>query len=148
MFRVLRPGGHFLTEQLGGFHYIDLNRVLSAPWDRNASWKLQAALDAMRQAGFIVEHAQEAFPLVGFADIRAVIYYLRRVPGQIPDFQVDRYRPRLWLLYQTIQHAKSLYVRGHRFFLEATKALTIDCGSQLKQPLSKAGTFGGVNNSA
>jgi len=132
VFRILRPGGHFFTEQRGGFHYIDLNRVLQAPWDRNASWNLQAALDAMRQTGFIVEDAQEAFPLVGFADIQAVIYYLRLVPGQIPDFQVDRYRSRLWLVYQTIQHAKALYVEGHRFFLEATKTASIDCGSHLK----------------
>jgi len=121
VFRVLRPGGHFLTEQLGGFHYIDLNRMLHAPWDRNPSWNLQVALDAIGQAGLIVEHAQEAFPLVGFTDIRAVIYYLRLNPWQVPDFQVDRYRPKLWLFYRTIQHAKAVYVAGHRFFLEATK---------------------------
>ena len=65
--------------------------------------------------------AREAVPLTGFADVGAVVYYLKAIPWQIPDFSVDLYFDRLKELERRARTEGCIVVRGHRFLLDATK---------------------------
>jgi len=72
-------------------------------------------------AGFRVGTAREEWPLYTFTDVGAVVYQLRMVPWQIPDFTLDRYDSALRRLDARIRADGPLRVHSHRFLLHATR---------------------------
>lgn len=122
VFRILRPDGIFITQQVGARNNQRLNELLQDPVTlSHAHWNLAYALQWLRQAGFqILEHYEE-FPEARFTDIGAVVYYLKAIPWQIPDFTVERYRDRLLAIHRHIQQTGALRVKEHRFYIEAKK---------------------------
>lgn len=123
VWRILKPGGTFVTQQVGGDNDSALNRLLGAPLDEHeaAAWRLAPAVEAMRKAGFEIRAQGEAFPVSRFFDVGAVVYYLKCIPWQIPDFTVERYYPALVKLHERIQTEGYLDVPSHRFYFEARK---------------------------
>lgn len=118
--RVLEPGGTFLTQQVGGAHYQELNRLLGAP-ELPSAWNLNFAVRQMEEAGFDVVAQGEQFPETTFTDIGAVVYYLKAVPWQMPGFSADTCMDRLVALHARITSQGDLRVQGHYFYLEAVK---------------------------
>lgn len=123
--RVLRPGGRFITQQVGGENDSDLNRLLAASQPDNGYgfWTLDYARAQLVAAGFTMTHADEAFPVKRFADAGALAYYLKAVQWQIPDFDVDRYFPRLREAHRRSESAGGISSRAHYFVLVAEKPL-------------------------
>ena len=128
--RILRPGGRFVIQQVGGRNNTDLNAMLGAPKAGQPglsmpvgtpTWDLAHARRALEEAGVEVRDAREAFPLARFADVGAVVYYLKAIPWQIPDFSVDLYFDRLKELERRARSEECIAVRSHRFLLDATK---------------------------
>jgi SAM-dependent methyltransferase len=120
--RVLRPGGRFLTQQVGGRDNVRLNQLLGAGGARQyADWDLSHAVRELEDAGLRIADAREEFPETVFADVGAVVYYLKAVPWQIEGFSVDEYREPLLALHQTIQADGGLVVTSHRFLVEAER---------------------------
>ncbi len=120
--RVLKPGGTFITQQVGGEDDLDLNRLLGAddvhPF---AHWTAEFAANQLRDSGWKVDEVREDFPFTRYFDVGAIIYYLRAVPWQIEDFTVERYREQLWALHQRIGRDGYVDIRNHRFLLVARK---------------------------
>ena len=118
--RVLRPGGTFITQQVGGKNDIDLNELLGAPpADDYSDWTLDRAMDDLNRAGLIVVDSQESFPATRFYDIGALIFYLNAVPWQIEDFSVEKHRVQLYDIHVLIEQQGWLEVSGHRFLIRA-----------------------------
>lgn len=122
VFRVLRPGGRFITQQVGGENCMDLNRALGdhQPY-QYAYWTRDYIVDKLRQAGFTIVDAREHFPPLTFFDIGAVVFYLNAVPWQLPGFSVEAYRQPLLELHRRILNEGRLVIREHRIFLEVVK---------------------------
>jgi hypothetical protein len=115
--RVLHDGGIFCTQQVDGRNMEDLYSLFD----------METAYPHVNLAGFQQElervglHIQEALDWQGkvtFADVSALIYYLRAVPWEAPaDFTVQGYK----------QVLIDLHTRGtltftiRRFYLQATK---------------------------
>lgn len=51
-----------------------------------------------------------------------MVYYLRAVPWQIPDFTVEGYRERLVALHERMAREGGLHVAAHLFYIEACRA--------------------------
>ena len=120
--RVLRPGGTFITQQVGGEDDLDLNRLLGADATHPyAHWTATHASDELRAVGFELLHQREAFPFTRFYDVGAIAYYLKAVPWQIPDFSVERYRDQLRALHDRLVAEGYVDIRNHRFLLIARK---------------------------
>jgi SAM-dependent methyltransferase len=120
--RVLRSGGRFLTQQVGGRDNIRLNQLLGAAGARQyADWDLGRAVDELEEAGLRITDAREEFPETVFVDVGAVVYYLKAVPWQIDGFSVDEYREPLLALHQMMQADGGLVVTSHRFLVEAER---------------------------
>lgn len=121
--RVLRPGGRFITQQVGGKDGTDLNKLLKAPNPGFGmlDWDLEHARAQLETASFKVVKADEEFPLTSFTDVGAIAYYLKAIPWQIPDFTVNLYSDRLEGLEHRVQAEGSIKVRSHRFLLVAEK---------------------------
>lgn len=125
LYRVLRPGGFFITQQVGGRDNIQLNTLLGSTHTTHeyAAWDLLVAHQQLTDVGFEMIAQGEAFPATRFYDIGALVYYLRAIPWQIPDFSVARYEPALYDLHRAIQTTGALKVDSHRFFLHAQRPL-------------------------
>ncbi|MCL4870554.1 MAG: class I SAM-dependent methyltransferase [Anaerolineae bacterium] len=122
LWRIVKPGGRVLTQQVGDTNDNDLNRLLGAPLPTaDSPWNLAYAAAQMSAAGFTIAQAEEAFPPVTIYDVGAIVYYLKAIPWQIPDFDAAAYRSQLLTLHQQIQVAGPLRLSSHRFYFIADK---------------------------
>ena len=122
VWRVLQPGGRFVTEQVGAKIHLRLNELLQDqvlyPY---ADWVLEKAVGELEACGFEILEQREEYPETVFLDIGAIVYYLRAIPWQIPGFSVAAYRERLWAVYELIREEGGLVVFSHLFYVEARK---------------------------
>lgn len=124
VWRVLRPGGRFITQQVGGGNDNDLNRALGAPENITwANWHLASARAELEAVGFTITRTREAFPLKHFTDVGAIAYFLKAVPWQIPDFTIERYFPQLQALQRRCEIEGGVEVRQHRFLIVAERPM-------------------------
>lgn len=119
--RVLTGDGLFLTQQVGGRDLDELNAALGAPPREGRDWDLARAGAALAGAGLVAEWSAEAWPRTTFHDVGALVLFLRYVPWQVPDFDVDRYARRLRALHEEMARGRPLTARAHRFALSASK---------------------------
>jgi SAM-dependent methyltransferase len=120
--RVLRPGGRFVTQQVGGRDNVRLNQLLGAREEREFdAWTLDSAVQQLEDAGLRFVEGHQEFPETVFFDVGAVVFYLRAIPWQIADFTVEKYRERLAALHDQIQADGCVAVTSHRFHVEARK---------------------------
>ena len=119
--RVLRPGGVFVTQQVGGRDLCELNEVLGGTVHEFDDWDLGAAHAQLMQAGMnVLECREEMLPGL-FRDVGAVVLFLRITPWQIPHFDVTTYEPSLRALHKHIQSEGLFKIHHHRFFITARK---------------------------
>jgi SAM-dependent methyltransferase len=121
IFRILRPGGRFITQQCGGRNYAGLNDLLGLPPPRFASWNLSNARAQLQAVGFELLDAREHFTHVRFHDVGAIVYFLKAAPWQAPDFAMQKFRNRLAELHSQIENAGPLAIQAHHFLIEARK---------------------------
>ena len=122
VYRVLKPHGRFITQQVGGRDNIELNEWLQDKVQLSyGTWDLATAVHGLAQAGFQLATQREEFPLTTFNDIGAVVYYLKAIPWQVDGFEVETHRQQLWALHGHIQASGSFTAHSHRFYIEATK---------------------------
>lgn len=122
--RVLRPGGQFVTQQVGSTNLQGLNQRLGAPTD-GEEWTLKRARQELEAAGLTTARAEEAFPVARFLDVDGIVYLLKAVSWQVPDFTVDRYFEQLRDLDAEIRSHGSIEVTTHRFLVVARKRNTM-----------------------
>jgi len=119
--RILKHGGHFVSQQVGNRNNTGLNEQLGAAVSTVQAWSLEIALAELRNYPFLIENALEEFPETVFHDVGAVVFYLKAIPWQIPGFDVRKYRAELKELYYRMNTSGGLKTYAHRFFLKARK---------------------------
>jgi len=118
--RLLQPGGCFLTQQVGGQDNLELNKKIQSNQQGSyANWNLLTACQQLERSGLTVELQKEKFPVTEFYDIGAVVYYLKAVPWQIPDFSVAKYRKELEKIHKQMEQEGKFAVTSHRFLIKA-----------------------------
>lgn len=121
--RLLKPGGTFLTQQVGDADCIELNEFLGAPlMEEPGDWSLSSERESLERAGLQVIRTEETEFETLFFDIGAVVYYLKIVEWQFPDFSVEKYRDRLLAMHQLIEEEGAFEVTSQRFLIEALMA--------------------------
>ncbi|MDP7988900.1 class I SAM-dependent methyltransferase [Bacillus sp. MHSD_36] len=121
--RILSPNGIFLTQQVGGLDCAELNEQFNAPLNNEfANWSLEVACSELKENGFTILEAKEEFPFQRFYDIGAIVYYLKAIPWQIPDFTVEGYYEELYLIHEIILQKGYFDVKQHRFLIKAIRS--------------------------
>jgi SAM-dependent methyltransferase len=119
--RVLSTKGTFITQQVGGNDCNEINKALGTPVnDEFLHWNLEFARRELELQGFDVIEWKEEEPYQRFYDIGALVYYLKAIPWQVPDFTIDRYYDALFTIHNTIQTKGYFEVKTNRFLLLAT----------------------------
>lgn len=124
IYRVLKPGGRYLTQQVGGLNCIELNRFLTAgePVEPEYGfYTLDYARSDLESAGLRLLDAREAYPRWTFRDVAGVVFYLKVISWQIPGFSVEKYRHKLYEIHQIIRREGGFTVREHRLLIEAAR---------------------------
>lgn len=122
VFRVLKPGGRFITQQVGGRNNRYLNDLFEiGPAFDNSSWTLERAVQEALEAGFQMVDRREAFPAARFYDVGALVFYLRAISWQIEGFSVEAFRSKLFEIHLLIESQGWLETGEHRFLIEAVK---------------------------
>lgn len=124
LFRVLKPGGIFLTEQIGERNNALLARRCMPgcrPTDSKRRRHVCAECEAFASAGFTVLDAVEYFPKLHFFDTGAIVYYASIVRDEFPCFSVERCREELFALEQERLERGYVESMGHRYFIVAQK---------------------------
>jgi SAM-dependent methyltransferase len=124
VFRILAPGGKFITQQVGEINDQELKHLLGAPDNPDeVPWNLGFATHQLKEIGFKIIEARECFPETRIFDAGAVVYYLKAIPWEVPDFTVEKYYEPLARLYERIQKNGYLSVKSHRFLVVAKKEI-------------------------
>lgn len=119
--RVLRPGGTFLSQEIGTDSNAELYEAIAGPIPPGEKRSAERSAAAAAEAGLtVVDLRSESLPVV-FYDVGAVVYFLRKVIWTIPDFSVDRYRAELAAMHERIVADGSFASRAERFLIEARK---------------------------
>jgi SAM-dependent methyltransferase len=121
--RVLRPGGTYLSQDVGAGSVAELTEFLMGPQpddggpSRDPKWSVLAA----ERAGLTVTSLREFRGLMEFGDIAAVVHFLRKVIWIVPGFTAAAYRDRLLQLHEHIESRGSFTATTARFLIEAVK---------------------------
>jgi SAM-dependent methyltransferase len=120
--RILKPGGVFITQQVGGLDNLELNQILQSKISFEfIHWGLAAALAGLYEADFDVEVAEKAVLRSTFRDIGAVVYYLKAIPWQIEGFDPETHAEGLCKLHNIIEMQGKFTATAHRFLVIARK---------------------------
>ncbi len=121
--RILKPQGTFLTQQVGSLDNIDINRFLGTPIKQSAKeWELDKKIRYLQEAGFQILCAEEETLNSQFDDIGAIVFYLKIISWQIPDFSVKKYHDRLLALHNHIEKQGPFVSKAHRYLVIAQKS--------------------------
>jgi SAM-dependent methyltransferase len=122
IYRTLKPGGRFITQQVGGLNNLEINQVLedaiSFPF---TSWSLVSTETELSAAGLIVDRAESAALGTQFLDIGALVYYLKAIPWQVEGFNTESHAEKLVRLHNYIERQGSFSTTAHRFLILAHK---------------------------
>lgn len=122
LFRLLKKGGLFITQQVGGDNDRDLvERVLPGTPKPFPNLYLEEQLRVFRGAGFRILRGEEAYRPIQFFDVGAFVWFARVLPWEFPDFSVERCFAGLWGMQEEIQQRGRVEGTVHRYLIVAEK---------------------------
>ncbi|MGW5559762.1 class I SAM-dependent methyltransferase [Micromonospora sp. NPDC003944] len=119
--RVLRPGGTFLSQQIGAGTMRELSEAILGPLPPPTQRHPEHAAAAAEAAGLRVVDLRRATLRATFADIGAVVWFLRKVVWTVPGFTVESYRAPLHALHRRIAKEGPFVTHAQRFLIETTR---------------------------
>jgi SAM-dependent methyltransferase len=119
--RVLRPGGHYFSQQIGAGSNRELTDFMMGPQPVSPARDPRRAVAAAEAAGLAVTDLREQALRTVFNDVGAVVYFLRKVLWTVPGFTVEGYREQLRRMHEQIQARGPFVAHAQRFLIEARK---------------------------
>jgi SAM-dependent methyltransferase len=121
MARILKPGGVFLTQQVGGDNLQDLAAAFGAglAYPMNT---LEHRCEELRALSFEVRRAESWRGHVTFADVGAIAYFLKAIPWVVEGFDVQVHGAALQALHERQQAGRPLRFTYSRFLIDAVMA--------------------------
>ena len=121
--RVLKPGGVFITQQVGAENDRELVELLLDPVPELPfpGQVLSIVRERFENAGFEVLKDGEAFRTIRFWDVGALVWFARVIVWEFPGFCVRDCLPGLYRAQELLERDGVIEGRTHRFFLAARK---------------------------
>jgi SAM-dependent methyltransferase len=122
VYRILKHDGTFITQQVGDNDLEDLRMQLgSRDAEGDVPWKLEACKGYLVDAGFQIVAAKEHIGISRFYDIRALVYLLKALPWDFPDFDPFKWRDQLLNIHIKMLEDGYFDSTKHRFFVIVRK---------------------------
>lgn len=119
--RVLKPGGMFITQQVGSRNCILLETRINKEPLHHQVFSLESELPKFRDCGFSVQFADECFPTLRFFDVGAVVYWAKVIQWSFPGFSVEKNFEQLCVLQEELDRKGVVSDLEHRFIIVAQR---------------------------
>ena len=121
-YRVLKPGGLFITQQVGTENDRELVKLLCGETEMPfPEQNLDVTSRKFREAGFSALRGEEYFGPIRFFDVGALVWFARIIQWEFPDFSVDTHLDNLLNAQKILEEHGSINGSIHRFLLVARK---------------------------
>ena len=122
IFRVLKPGGLFVTQQVGAENDRELVELLCGDTELPFPEQyLNITAEKFEKAGFSILRGEECFHPIRFFDVGALVWFARIIQWEFPGFSVETHLDRLMKAQRILEEKGSVDGRIHRFLLVARK---------------------------
>ena len=123
IYRVLKQGGLFITQQVGAENDRDLVELLlkpapPIPFPEN---RLRLVAEKFEDSGFEILRGEEVFRSIWFWDVGALVWFARVIPWEFPGFSVDSCLDSLLAAQGRLEKEGVISGTIHRFLLVARK---------------------------
>lgn len=122
IYRILKPGGIFITQQVGAENDRELVELLlpgtPLPFP---DWYSDKVSQQLAGAGLALMKREEAFGPIKFYDVGALVWFARIIEWEFPDFSVEKCLPQLIKAQELLEKCGYTEGRTHRFLLVAKK---------------------------
>ena len=120
--RVLKPGGLFLTQQVGAENDRELVELLCGHTDMPFPEQyLKITEERFSQPGFEILDGRECFRPIRFYDVGALVWFARIIEWEFPGFSVDGCLDSLLSAQRILEENGVIQGQIHRFFLLCAK---------------------------
>ncbi len=122
IYRILKPGGLFITQQVGENNDRELVEMLLPDSPKAfAGHNLKSQVELFEKAGFEMLEQNEAFRPITFYDTAALVWFAKIIEWEFVDFSVDRCFDKLLEVEKEIAQNGSVCGNIHRFYFVAKK---------------------------
>lgn len=123
IYRVLKPNGLFITQQVGAENDRGLVELLysSLPDSPAPDNYLSITEQKFIDTGFMIMKGQEAFRPIKFYDVGALVWFARIIEWEFPDFSVDKHLKELWKAQEILENKGRIEASIHRYMMVARK---------------------------
>ena len=120
--RVLKPGGLFITQQVGAENDRELVELLCGQTDLPFPEQyLKITEERFSQTGFEILDGRECFRPIRFYDVGALVWFARIIEWEFPGFSVDSCMDRLLQAQRLLDEFGVVEGRIHRFLLKCVR---------------------------
>ncbi|MBI9015090.1 MAG: methyltransferase domain-containing protein [Clostridiales bacterium] len=122
VYRILKPGGVFLTQQVGGMNTVEFATELLGvkPAVIDTSRGLESVVKSLGNKFEVLKQA-EAFPKLRFSEVGAFVYFAKIIEWEFPEFSVEKHLDALMALQEKIEAKGFFELIEHRFLIKAIK---------------------------
>lgn len=120
--RILKPGGIFITEQVGELNDRELVTLLcpeAKPLFKG--WNLKNEASHFEKSGFKILKREEFMCPIEFFDVGALVWFARVIEWEFLGFSVERNLERLYEAQRILEEQGKINGHAHRFLIVAKK---------------------------
>lgn len=123
VFRILKPGGTFITQQVGHLNNREISQFLlgETPALKCNPESLLAAVDEAKALEFTVLEQCEDFPQAYYYDVGAFVYMAKIIEWEFPGFSIERCFDKLLELQRQVETQGYFTSKEHRYLLVLRK---------------------------
>ncbi|MEZ2444510.1 class I SAM-dependent methyltransferase [Chitinophaga sp. RCC_12] len=122
VYRILKPGGHFITQQVDGRSDLSIAEVLGVkPNEEFLHWNIDYALQQFAPTAFSILHQQDDYGFMRFYDAEALLFYIRSMPYLFEEYDSFDFEQLSARLSDYFDLHTFLDVRKDRFIIVAQK---------------------------
>lgn len=116
--RVLKDGGMFITQQVGGENNLSLSLSLIDGFIPNYNgFSLESAQKDCTENGFEILYKNEQISSLKFFDVGAIVYFAKIIEWSFPNFSVNSCFKQLKKLQREIDKKGFVETQEHRFII-------------------------------
>ncbi|MGH4120369.1 methyltransferase domain-containing protein [Clostridium sp.] len=123
VYRLLKPKGLFITQQVGGLNNKELRSLLTGDLKEITynEHTLKNNLILIQNKSMSILESDECFPKQYFFDVGALVYYAKIIEWEFPSFTVDNCFNQLCQLQSIVDQQGFVESKQHRFVIVAQK---------------------------
>jgi SAM-dependent methyltransferase len=122
IFRVLKKGGFFITQQVGAYNDREFVKLLlptaTIPFPEQ---QLETQIKEFEKAGFEILEENEAFHTIAFYDTGALVWFAKIIEWEFPNFSVSKHLKNIIKAQEILNENESIEGKAHRFYFVAKK---------------------------